>query len=538
MGRNSSRGTEGTGMKLLLVDDQTSVVSGLTQGIAWEEIGIDLIYTAYNAIEAKKILNTEKIDIMLCDIEMPVENGISLLSYAREEGMELECIFLTAHAEFDYAKDAIKLGSFDYILQPAEYGQIMSIVKKAVSKIHEKEKVEKAYSFGNLLLASDTDMTERLAYDLLHGRLTKKEYDGYVNIGKLPEQNAKGYLVILQLIGCRMIIEDWDKHLLCFTLNNIISEIFAPYGQDILFTFLKDADFGFITYGMDGYTMDQEGVIRQSGLLIKIIKDYLKCDAAIYLNIATRMEEMDDEFKLLSKFMQRNVSMESGIFQMNKDGNGIKTEYHLPQVNRWLDYFCSGFYDTVKEEAYAYLRKLMDNGEMSLEVLMNFYLDFLKIIYGVMDRQNIQVHLFFNRDYFDIYSQAYKSVEKMMEFIDYIIQSLDEYYKEQTKCLANPVEEIVLYIHNNIEEDILRKDIAEHIHLNADYVARIFKNAMGISLKEYIIIEKMKVAQNLIKSTKLPISFIASKVGYGNFSYFSSAYKKEFGVSPTEERRK
>lgn len=525
-------------MRLLIVDDQTSVVNGLTQGVSWNEIGIEQVYTAYNAFDAKRILTEEKIDIMLCDIEMPVENGIVLLTWARKKNMDLECIFLTAHAEFDYAKDAIKLGSFDYILQPAEYSQIQSVVKKAISKIHKKEKAEKAYLYGNVLLTTDTDMTKRLTYDLLYGRMKKKVYDSYVEIGKMPVREANGYLVILQLVRCRMIIEDWDKHLLYFVLQNIISEIFAPYGQTILLTYLKDSDFSFITYGTDGYLMDQEGVVRQSELLVKVLHNYLKCDTAVYLNKAAKIEDMAEEFAALEKFMQRNVSMESGVFQMYEDEQGAMKEYHLPQVNRWIDYFCSGLQDTVKEEAYSYLRNMVENGELSLETLMGFHLDFLKIIYGVMERKNMESHLFFKREYFDIYNQAYKSVEKMMEFIAYTVEKLGEYQIEEAESQENPVEKIVQYIHSNIEKDIHRSDIADYVHLNADYVARIFKNAIGIPLKEYIIVEKMKVAQTLIKSTALPISFIASKVGYGNFSYFSSAYKRVFGLSPKEERRK
>ena len=92
-------------MKLLIVDDQPSVSEGLKKGIAWEELQIDEVFAAYNALEAREILNSRPIDIMLCDIEMPVENGLQLLAWVKEKKMKTLCILLTSHAEFDYARE-------------------------------------------------------------------------------------------------------------------------------------------------------------------------------------------------------------------------------------------------------------------------------------------------------------------------------------------------------------------------------------------------------------------------------------------------
>lgn len=67
-------------------------------------------------------------------------------------------------------------------------------------------------------------------------------------------------------------------------------------------------------------------------------------------------------------------------------------------------------------------------------------------------------------------------------------------------------------------------------------MSRIFKKEKGISLKEYIILEKMRTAQNLLMNTNFSIGMIGAKVGFDNFSYFSQTYKKIMGKTPTEER--
>ena len=128
-------------INVLIVDDQINVVSGVMFGVHWDRLGISQIYKAYNAYEAKQVLLEKPVDIMLCDIEMPVENGLSLLAWCRKQEMDVETIFLTAHADFLYAKEAVALGSFDYILQPARYEEIEDAVRRATEKIRMKQRV-------------------------------------------------------------------------------------------------------------------------------------------------------------------------------------------------------------------------------------------------------------------------------------------------------------------------------------------------------------------------------------------------------------
>ena len=116
-------------MNILLVDDQPSVLSSLKSGLNWSALLVHNVYTALNASEASEIILSHPIYILLTDIEMPKESGLSLLRWCRENHYQFECIFLTSHADFFYAQEAIQLESFDYILQPARYEDIESAIK-------------------------------------------------------------------------------------------------------------------------------------------------------------------------------------------------------------------------------------------------------------------------------------------------------------------------------------------------------------------------------------------------------------------------
>ena len=83
---------------LLMVDDELFAVRGITEGISWEEFGITKVYGVCNVKEAKTILERERIDVVISDIEMPGENGLDLLTWVSENCPGTKMLILTAYA--------------------------------------------------------------------------------------------------------------------------------------------------------------------------------------------------------------------------------------------------------------------------------------------------------------------------------------------------------------------------------------------------------------------------------------------------------
>ena len=157
-------------MNLLIVDDQKTIVKGLQDGIDWKAIGIDEVYTACSAREAKLVLNFD-VDILLTDIEMPEENGMELLEWTKTRYPESVAIFLTSHADFEYARQALKLGSFDYILQPARYEDVQHVVERAVAEARKNVHIKR--------LEETTHIISKQRDVALELMLTKSEAENY-----------------------------------------------------------------------------------------------------------------------------------------------------------------------------------------------------------------------------------------------------------------------------------------------------------------------------------------------------------------------
>ena len=124
-------------MNVLLVDDEVIVINILKNKVKWQEIGIENVYTAYTAAEARKVILAKEVDIIVCDIEMPQENGLQLLSWIQEEKPEIERIVLTGFPDFSYAQNAISSGVIRYLLKPVSFEELEEAIRFAMGKKKE-----------------------------------------------------------------------------------------------------------------------------------------------------------------------------------------------------------------------------------------------------------------------------------------------------------------------------------------------------------------------------------------------------------------
>ena len=147
-------------MNLLIVNDIVMEATTMASGIPWEKSGIDRVHTAYSAGAAREIIRGNPIDILLCDIEMPDENGLSLIRWIKENGYDIECILLTCHADFAYAQEGISLGVEDYITLPAKYDDIAASVQKVCLRHQKHQEDLRLQNYGKSWLATKAQTLE------------------------------------------------------------------------------------------------------------------------------------------------------------------------------------------------------------------------------------------------------------------------------------------------------------------------------------------------------------------------------------------
>lgn len=148
-------------MVLLIVDDNSIAVRGLNESIQWSDYGVSQVYVAYDASRAYEIVKSCEIDIVLCDIEMPRQNGIELIRRIRNEHIDVDIIFLTCHSKFEFAQQAIQLGCDNYLLRPLPFEEIAQTVKNCVEKRKEQHHSRELQEFGEQWMHTQVEEAKR-----------------------------------------------------------------------------------------------------------------------------------------------------------------------------------------------------------------------------------------------------------------------------------------------------------------------------------------------------------------------------------------
>ncbi|MDY7395271.1 AraC family transcriptional regulator [Aureibaculum sp. 2210JD6-5] len=100
------------------------------------------------------------------------------------------------------------------------------------------------------------------------------------------------------------------------------------------------------------------------------------------------------------------------------------------------------------------------------------------------------------------------------------------------------IDTILTYVRQNVldKERIRIKSIAEEFYMSPNYVSIFIKKHAGISIQQYVIETKMKMAERLLKQTNLSINEIADKTGFVDASHFNRIFKKYNSINPSEYR--
>lgn len=129
-------------LKILIMDDEKSICSLLKNIIPWSKLNLKLVGEAHDGREGLEQIQRLQPDIVITDICMPGLNGLQMVEEVRKNKkiMDTVIIFISGYNEFSYAKSAIKMGAFDYILKPIDGDELTEILEKGIEEIENRDK--------------------------------------------------------------------------------------------------------------------------------------------------------------------------------------------------------------------------------------------------------------------------------------------------------------------------------------------------------------------------------------------------------------
>ncbi|MFD1134365.1 response regulator transcription factor [Paenibacillus urinalis] len=526
---------------LLIVDDEYYALEAMKHAVDWSDIGFDRLYSAMSADEAREVLTQEKIDIMICDIEMPEEDGLSLQSWVREHVPQLETIFLTGHAEFSYAQKAIQMHSFDYLLKPIQSADLIYTVKRALEKkSHDDEFARLKEQYLNYLNEDRFWSTKRITKfwkDLYSGRshLTESQFH---ELKLIYHADVEGGMSILPIL---FKVEEWLR-------------TFPSKDLDILEFGLSNAAEEIVLSGAAGHViLDQRGyvlVLLQEPLaahqILEHCKDYIvRCSTYLSARISccignyTSIWKLPDAYKMLMQEHRHHIAGSEDVYYLRSDRAGqagVKELVPLPWIEDIAVLLATGKIKEVLQKADELIDWMQHQSSLTAELLESFYHALLHTIIPLLHKNGIALHSLYSGDEPEE-REVTRSIQTLRDWAHQLITRASALLHPKGEDTYSAIEKVCLYIDGRLEQDLGREELAEFAELHPAYLSRLFKKEKGLSISEYIAQARIAKAKELLCATLSTVTDIASKVGYYNYQHFTKMFKKHTGVTPQQYRR-
>ena len=523
-------------MKILLVDDEQIALKTMENMILQSEYNHYTIFTADNVSDAWQMIIREKPDILFTDIQMPCENGISLLQKIYDAQLNVLLIFVSGYSEFSYAQAALRYAAFDYLLKPLNYDTFISCLKKAVSAIQErenaqlqKEMLEKFFKENHLTLKKQ--FMETLLINPVSG-FSPELFHQCTSLGLNPERFC--------LIGVRcntsnrMNIHQNQEYYISYSLSKKINKeheaIASCYIGNIVYILMPVS-------GMN----DTDEVMAFAQSLILYAKEQLFSSITIGVSeISTSIQQFSKLNKQIQYCFSYSTSgavlpddnilffneindYSSNIIEINEITstliNAIQTR-NLPEALKT----CDAFFSLIKNENLLIQQDAVKLVELTLHLQIKNYLD------NPADSSYLTQPI--TRHCMDApCSEHSKTV--FCNCIKNIIQELSGATSRNTSIIVNAVVE---FIDKNYEKQIGLNDAAEYINRNSSYISRLLKKELSMGFSQLLTERRLEAAKDLLIHTTMKISDIAEKVGYTSTKYFNQVFYNNFQMNPSDYR--
>jgi two-component system, response regulator YesN len=518
---------------VLIVDDDLIDVEGLSQFVNWDELGYKVVGIAHSAKEAISIIETEYVDVVLTDIVMPGKNGLELIKDAHEANPYIKTVILSGYGEFEFAKEALRLGAFDYLMKPVNFTELKSIFNKLKvvlnNDILEKQKQVEFQSIRR------TQFLNNLVNGFFHNIETINEKAFEIGL-----HLSKGSFCFVRLLldeptGISNKISENDFIKFKTGLSERTKAFFNKFGTAYLFdNNLREISVFFYPHNSN----DVEKVLEKFVGFANVdesMKIYLGIGCT-YDNVMRAPESYMEAGKALE---YRYVKKDSLLYHKSIadffKGRSVVT----PEVEaRIQDYLLIGDVKSLEEYIMRMLTDLNKIDRSDNGIVFDTCIEILLIINKCLSNYVDREKTFTPNDYNAIRTLLKKdNYNDIIGFISiYLRESMSMINANKEKPMGFAIENVIKYINEHYNENITLHKLSEIVYMHPTYLSKLFKEKTGESFIDYVMRVRIDQAKKLLENLSLRIYDVCEMVGYDGPKHFSKVFKDLTGSTPKEYR--
>ena len=512
--------------RVLIVDDEKMIRMGIRKVIQWEKLGVEQVFTAASAREALQILEEQGPQIMITDIQMSEMSGLELIEEARKRQPELRVLVLTGYDSFEYARQSLRLKVQDFFLKPVDETDLSDAIEMQIRSLERK----KAEAQSSLLAQRTRGVAEQIRLeaqmrDLVHRRgdsrqLLERMHDYY------GLDRFYGFQVVLIIPPLCMANQSSENNFQEMSMKNICISIVDAQAEGV--TFIDDDGALVAVYFLGE---EEESVPEKSRELADILQDEFDCKPKMV--IGSVVECLDNLY----------ISYHDARHLLDTEKEGLQDIVQLlGEQNK----------NNIFQDIYTELKGMMCSNIGNTEYVLKAFRTFTKAAESYnLSRQTVRRLCFelASSIYFSYLGEAGETEAGKLDALSKSLRSasreeacavtemfLSQMLGSQEENVHDIVAKAKYYIAEHLTEELTVSNIAVSLYITPNYFSRLFKRVTKEGCNEYIVRKRIEKAKSLLDTTSLKIGEIAMMVGYRDTNYFSLAFKKHTGKSPTKYR--
>lgn len=535
-------------IKVFLVEDEMVIRRGIKNSIDWEKEGYIFCGEASDGELAYPMIIKEKPDILITDIRMPFMDGLELCKLVKKELPNIKILILSGYDEFDYAKEAIRLGVTEYLLKPISSGKLLEALNGVSESIRrEKEDKDLVRKYMEEMRENTEHEKQKFFEQMIAGNLSMADA---LETGKKYEMNLSAGMYNLLLFRFTLGEENRKSGELLGEAEYAIEKLTERL--EYVFEFQRGVEGWAFLLMADNEEQMSERVKELSKDLEEIMKNY--STIAYFGGIGqpvARLRELEESFReaeraLAARFtmeLNRIISVEDIRMAQNVDTLDdieITSFGEIEKTRTMLEKFLNnGAEDEIDEFVDVYINELPEENLKSVlmrqYIIMDAYIvmmSFCEKIEGIEGEMQAQSEELKN---------SMKTSQTLEEIKNYIRMLLKKIIGVRDTISGRRYSDIIEIAKDQIRktymsDEISLNTIAAEVGMSPSYFSSIFSKEMGKTFVEYLTEIRMDMAKELLMCSSMKTSEIGYEVGYKDPHYFSYIFKKTQNCTPKEFR--
>jgi len=524
----------------MLVDDEPEIREGMKEIIDWEACGFRLVAEADNGLDALQLAEQTRPDLVVTDVRMHFMDGLEMVERMRAFLPMAQFVVVSGYDEFEYARKSIQIKIADYVLKPiaaAEFARVLERAKRALDEEHAK--LSSVQAMNRIFSDSLPILRQQLLYSLMSGGMDEVSVRAAAARYDLPLDADRYAVALIRVSAYSDNALAGDEELVRLAVDRIVREVLEERVACHVFRF--NGQLAVLTMLRKDQSMSE--LLLMLDTAATVVRDYLGASATIGVG-----EPCQHLWCIPESAAQATAALNH--WALVDDSSVIyirdlqaKSEARLAMDPQALNMLSNAIRSRQKADIARCVRALIDRLHGEKIPFSEYQIYMLEALMTVIQTaRDMQVELNMSR------GGSGSLVQDFLEARD--LESAGEMLSSLSLSVADAIgtgrRESVLRIARQAQDFIAERAgdtnltierVCEELKVSPAYFRALFRRETGQTFHQYLTALRMSRAMVLLRTTSLKTAEVAQFSGLGDASYFSYAFKKHFGVSPSQVRK-